>query len=153
MTETRSSDEIRADLALGMADEDFDAATDRLVGDVSPLLSEVERLRDLVAEFRKRDASQDRIRESLTAEVRSLRGVVQAAELHCESVTDERDALMAGLHEIRTVCVQVADAGSSYAPFARRVLSLTLTAIRRADEILSARVWSRCPGPAKKQQP
>lgn len=74
--------------------------------------TEVERLTDLCDEFRKREESQDRIRQRLTAEVERLRGWIdrserqearaRRAEAEVERLTAERDALAAqvaeGLH-------------------------------------------------------
>ena len=71
--------------------------------DVQWLISEVERLTDLCDEFRKREESQDRIRQRLTADVERLRGWIdrserqearaRRAEAEVARLTAERDAL------------------------------------------------------------
>ena len=71
--------------------------------DVPWLISEVERLTDLCDEFRKREESQDRIRQRLTADVERLRGWIdrserqearaRRAEAEVARLTAERDAL------------------------------------------------------------
>ena len=73
--------------------------------DVPWLISEVERLTDLCDEFRKREESQDRIRQRLTADVERLRGWIdrserqearaRRAEAEVARLTAERDALAA----------------------------------------------------------
>ena len=81
--------------------------------DVPWLISEVERLTDLCDEFRKREESQDRIRQRLTADVERLRGWIdrserqearaRRAEAEVARLTAERDALAAQVARVESL--------------------------------------------------
>ena len=81
--------------------------------DVPWLIFEVERLTDLCDEFRKREESQDRIRQRLTADVERLRGWIdrserqearaRRAEAEVARLTAERDALAAQVARVEAL--------------------------------------------------